>query len=88
MITEVWMIVISMALACVLLVLRSFIFRGRMKPRRYQVSIMTFGDDHRDSHDQSALNDWPSEIAVPPDFFSEINVSAEKARADVEGCAV
>lgn len=88
MITEVWMIVISMALTCLLLVLRSFIFRGRIQPRRYQVSIMRFDDDHRDSPDQSALDDWPSEIAVPADFFSEINVSAEKARADAEGCAV
>ena len=26
---------------------------------------MTFGDDHRDSNDQSALDDWPAEIAVP-----------------------
>jgi hypothetical protein len=49
---------------------------------------MTFGDDHRDSNDQSALDDWPAEIAVPANFFSEINVSAEKARADAEGCVV
>jgi hypothetical protein len=49
---------------------------------------MTFGDDQRDSHDQSPLDDWPSEIAVPANFFSDINVSAEKARADAESGAV
>ena len=69
-VTEFWMIVISLALTCLLIVLRSFIFRERTKPRRYQMSIMTFGDDHRDSNDPGALDDWPSEIAAPAEFLT------------------
>ena len=75
MITELWMIVIGSAFTCLLLVLRSFIFKGGKKPHSYQVWIMALGDLDP-GNDPSPLDEWPSEIEVPADFFTDTKAEA------------
>jgi hypothetical protein len=64
------MIAIVVAVTCLILALRSLIFRGNTKPPGYQVWILTVRDDNGGFDDLRALDDWPSEIAVPTDFFT------------------
>ncbi len=66
---------ICAAVVFLLLVLRSFIFSGSVQTPTYQVWIMTFGDDHP-GHDPSALDNWPSVIEVPADFFANTQVES------------
>ena len=76
MTNELLIVAICAGVVCLFLMLRSFIIRGSTKPDSYQVWIMTFGDDDSDN-DQSDLDEWPSEIEAPTDFF--IDAKAEAA---------
>ena len=73
---ELLILAICVAAVCLLLGLRSFIIRGSTKPDGYQVWIMTPGGDDR-GNEPSGLEEWPSEIEVPTDFF--IDAKAEAA---------
>jgi hypothetical protein len=73
---ELLIVAICAAVVCLFLMLRSFIIRGSTKPDGYQVWIMTPGDDDP-GKDPSDLDEWPSEIEVPTNFF--IDAKAEAA---------
>jgi hypothetical protein len=70
------MISICASVVCPLLVLHNFILKGSTKPHSYEVWIMTLGDDDPGDDPSGALDDWPSEIAVPADFFTDTKAEA------------
>jgi len=72
---ELLIAAICAAVVCLFLKLRSFIVRGSTKPDSSQVWIMTLGDDDPDNV-PSDLDEWPSEIEVPTDFFIDAQVEA------------
>jgi hypothetical protein len=72
---DLLILAICAAVVGLLLGLRSFILRESTKHTQ-QVWLMSFGDDDP-GNDPSDLDEWPSEIEVPRDFF--INVKAEAA---------
>ncbi len=74
-INELLVLAFCAAVVCLLLMLRNLIFSGSANPPSYQVWIMTFGDDHP-GHDPSALDNWPSVIEVPADFFANTQVES------------
>lgn len=76
MTNELLILAICAAVVGLLLGLRSFILSESTKPHTQQVWIMSFGDDDP-GNDPSDLDEWPSEIEVPTDFF--INAKAEAA---------
>jgi hypothetical protein len=75
MTSELTMMAICGTVVCLLLVLRSLIFAGRVKSPGYRVWIMNSGDNNG-GDDSSALDDWPAEIEVPADFFTKVSAKA------------
>jgi len=68
---EVLFTSISLAVTCLLLQLRRFFVRvGRSRTKFAHVSPTEPDNSLHDSRVEGFLDEWPSEITVPADFFA------------------